>query len=77
MESKICLDVPRDRGCSMTRCMDEMGETFCVLVVFTPCDADTLRVGKRMIGHRFDEMISAVEHVDARRIPLSVVSGGE
>lgn len=61
MESKICLAVPRDRGCSMMRCVDEMEETFCVLVVFTPCDADILRAGKRMISHKFDDMISAVE----------------
>lgn len=46
----------------MMRCVDEMDETSCVLVVFTPCDADTLRYAKRMIDDRIDEMIAVAEH---------------
>ena len=62
MDSKLCLDIPRDRGCSMMRCVDELDETSCVLVVFPPCDADTLRFAKRMIDDRLNVMIAAVEH---------------
>ncbi|WP_289068608.1 hypothetical protein [uncultured Bifidobacterium sp.] len=62
MDSKLCLDIPRDRGCSMMRCADELDETSCVLVVFPPCDADTLRFAKRMIDDRLNVMIAAVEH---------------
>lgn len=62
MNSKLCLDIPQNRGCSMMRCVDEMDETSCVLVVFPPCDADTLRFAKRVIDDRFNEMIAAAEH---------------
>ena len=62
MDSKLCLDIPRDRGCSMMRCADELDETSCVLVEFPPCDADTLRFAKRMIDDRLNVMIAAVEH---------------
>lgn len=62
MGSKLCLTIPRNRGCRMMRCVDEMDETSCVLVVFTPCDADTLRYAKRMIDDRIDEMIAVAEH---------------
>lgn len=62
MGSKLCLDIPRDRGCSMMRCTDEMDETSCVLVVFPPCDANTLRYAKRMIDDRLDVMIAAADH---------------
>lgn len=46
----------------MMRCADELDETSCVLVVFPPCDADTLRFAKRMIDDRLNVMIAAVEH---------------